>query len=56
MDIFSPEDTLFLGFKMVSEIEVKVRVSKKYTTYIPKRIAEAVGLQEGSIVRLRVID
>ncbi len=40
---------------MASEIEAKVRVSKKYTIYIPKRIAEAVGLREGSIVRLRVI-
>jgi len=37
---------------MVSEI--KVRVTKKYTLYIPKAIAEAVGIREGSIVKLRV--
>ncbi|OYT38461.1 MAG: AbrB family transcriptional regulator [Desulfurococcales archaeon ex4484_58] len=39
---------------MVSE--VRVRVSKKYTLYIPKAIARAVGLREGSIVKLRVED
>ncbi len=31
-----------------------MRISKKYTLYIPKAIAEAVGIREGSIVRLRV--
>ncbi|HDJ94740.1 MAG TPA: AbrB/MazE/SpoVT family DNA-binding domain-containing protein [Acidilobales archaeon] len=34
--------------------EIKVRVSKKFTLYIPKGIAEAVGIKEGSIVKLRV--
>ena len=34
--------------------EVKVRVSRKFTIYIPKAIAEAVGLKEGSIVKLKV--
>ncbi len=34
--------------------EVRVRVSKKFTLYIPKAIAKAVGIKEGSIVRLRV--
>ena len=43
---------------MYSEVfflsEIKTRISKKFTLYIPKAIAEAVGLREGSIVRLRV--
>ncbi len=34
--------------------EAKVRITKKFTLYIPKAIAEAVGLKEGSMVRLRV--
>ena len=34
--------------------EVRVRLSKKNTLYIPKRIAEAVGIREGSVLRLRV--
>ena len=35
-------------------MEVKTRVSKKFTIYIPKAIADAVGLREGQEVRLRV--
>ncbi len=31
-----------------------MRISKKFTLYIPKSIAEAVGLKEGSFVKLRV--
>ena len=34
--------------------KVRVRVLKKYTFYIPKAIAEAVGIREGDIVELRV--
>ncbi len=34
--------------------EAKVRISSKNTLYIPKAIAEAVGIGEGSVVRLRV--
>ena len=37
---------------MISEI--KVRVSKKNTLYIPKAIASAVGLKAGGFVKLRV--
>ncbi len=37
-------------------LSVKTRISKKNTLYIPKVIAEAVGIREGSIVRLRVKD
>jgi len=33
---------------------IKTRVSKKNMLYIPKAIAEAVGLKEGSVVKLRV--
>jgi len=33
---------------------VKARVGKKNMLYIPKAIAEAVGLKEGSVVKLRV--
>jgi len=33
--------------------EVKVRVSKKNTIYIPKAIADAAGIKEGSYVRLK---
>ncbi len=33
---------------------MKVRISKKFTIFIPKAIAEAIGLKEGSIVKLRV--
>ncbi len=36
--------------------EVRVRISKKYTLYIPKAIAKAVGIREGSVVKLRVED
>ncbi|WP_048191708.1 AbrB/MazE/SpoVT family DNA-binding domain-containing protein [Pyrolobus fumarii] len=35
-------------------LEARVRVSKKYTIYLPKALAEAVGVREGSYVRLRV--
>jgi len=35
-------------------MEVKVRVSRKNTLYIPKALANAVGLREGSLVKLRV--
>ena len=31
-----------------------MRVSKKLTLYIPKALAEAVGIKEGSAVKLRV--
>ncbi len=34
--------------------EIKVRISKKFTLYIPKAIAEAVGLKEGDYVKIRV--
>lgn len=37
-------------------LSTKTRVSKKNTLYIPKSIAEAVGIKEGSIVRLSVKD
>ena len=36
---------------MVSE--ARVRLSKKNTLYIPKNIARAVGIREGSILKLR---
>ncbi len=32
----------------------KTRVGKKNMLYIPKGIAEAVGMREGSVVKLRV--
>ncbi|BDR91862.1 AbrB/MazE/SpoVT family DNA-binding domain-containing protein [Vulcanisaeta souniana] len=35
-------------------LEVRVRVSKKNTIYIPKAISEAVGISEGDYVILRV--
>ena len=35
-------------------LEAKVRLSKKNTIYIPKSIADAVGIKEGSILKLRV--
>jgi len=35
-------------------LEVKVRLSRKNTLYIPKDIARAVGIREGSILKLRV--
>lgn len=35
-------------------LEAKVRLSKKNTIYIPKSIANAVGIKEGSILKLRV--
>jgi len=34
--------------------EIKVRISKKFTLYIPKAIAEAVGLKEGDYVKIRM--
>ncbi len=36
--------------------EARVRVSKKYTIYIPRAIAKAVGIREGSLLRIRVED
>ncbi len=36
--------------------EARVRISKKYTLYIPKAIAKAVGIREGSVVKLKVED
>jgi len=41
------------GLKLMVS-EVKVRVSRKNTLYIPKAIADAVGIREGSVVKLRV--
>jgi len=37
-------------------LTIKTRVGKKNTIYIPKAIAEAVGLREGSIVVMTVKD
>ncbi len=34
--------------------EIKTRISKKSTLYIPKALAEAIGIKEGDLVRLRV--
>jgi len=34
--------------------EVRARISKKFTLYIPKAIAEAAGIREGDFVKLRV--
>ncbi len=34
--------------------EVKTRITRKFTLYIPKSIARAVGLKEGDYVRMRV--
>jgi len=36
--------------------EIKVRISKKFTLYIPKAIAKAAGIKEGDIIRMRVED
>lgn len=36
--------------------EIKVRISKKSTLYIPKAIARAAGIKEGDIVRMWVED
>ena len=37
-------------------LAVKTRVGKKNMLYIPKGVAEAAGIREGSIVKLRVKD
>ena len=34
--------------------KAKVKVSKKFTLYIPKAIAEAAGIKEGDYVKMRV--
>ncbi|MHA1859826.1 MAG: AbrB/MazE/SpoVT family DNA-binding domain-containing protein [Candidatus Asgardarchaeia archaeon] len=34
--------------------EVKVRISKKFTLYLPKAIVKAVGIKEGDFVRIKV--
>ncbi|QOJ79117.1 AbrB/MazE/SpoVT family DNA-binding domain-containing protein [Infirmifilum lucidum] len=34
--------------------EIKVRVSKKFTLYIPRAVAEAAGVREGDVLRVRV--
>lgn len=34
--------------------EVKARISKKFTLYIPKAIAKAVGIKEGDYVKIKV--
>ncbi|RLE97637.1 MAG: AbrB/MazE/SpoVT family DNA-binding domain-containing protein [Thermoprotei archaeon] len=36
--------------------EAKVRISKKFTLYIPKTIAEAAGIKEGDYVKIKVED
>ena len=35
-------------------LEARVRLSRKNTLYIPQSIARAVGIREGSLLRLRV--
>ncbi len=35
-------------------LEAKVRVSRGGTIYIPRKIARAIGIKEGSIIKLRV--
>jgi len=35
-------------------MEVKVRISKKNTLYIPKAMAEAIGIKGGDLAKLRV--
>jgi len=37
-------------------LTIKTRVGRKNTIYIPKAIAEAVGLREGDIVTISVKD
>ena len=34
--------------------EIKVRISKKFTLYLPKAVVEAVGLKEGDFVKIKV--
>ena len=34
--------------------EIRARISKKFTLYIPKAIAEAVGIKEGDFVKIKV--
>ncbi len=36
--------------------EAKVRVSKKYTIYIPKAIAKEAGIKEGDFIKIKVED
>jgi len=36
--------------------EIRVRISKKFTLYIPKAIAKTAGIKEGDIVKMRVED
>ncbi|RLE65154.1 MAG: AbrB/MazE/SpoVT family DNA-binding domain-containing protein [Thermoprotei archaeon] len=33
---------------------IKVRISKKFTLYLPKAIVEAAGIKEGDFVKIRV--
>lgn len=35
--------------------EVRLRVSRKYTIYIPKAVAKAVGLREKGYVKVQVV-
>ena len=34
--------------------EIKVRISKKFTLYIPKAIVKAIGIKEGDYVKVKV--
>ena len=34
--------------------EIKARISKKFTLYLPKAVVEAVGIREGDFVRIKV--
>jgi len=34
--------------------EIKVRISKKFTLYLPKAVVEAVGLKEGDFIKIKV--
>jgi len=34
--------------------EIKVRVSKKFTIYLPRAVVKATGVREGEVLRVRV--
>ncbi|MGQ4891289.1 MAG: AbrB/MazE/SpoVT family DNA-binding domain-containing protein [Candidatus Njordarchaeia archaeon] len=36
-------------------MEIIVRIGRKHAIYIPKKIAERLGIDEGDIVKIRVI-
>ena len=41
---------------LMSQTSVTIRVGKRYALYIPRRIAKALGIEEGDLIAMEVRD